>query len=193
MLPTVEEARRLLIEGEKQNPGPWKEHSFVVGECAGRVAEQVPGMDAQKAYILGILHDIGRRFGTGGMSHVMDGYNYMTELGYDEAARICLTHSFSDGNQKSYVGKVDISPEQYAWLGKFLEEAEYDDYDRLIQLCDSVGMSDGPADLETRMSDVRRRYGSYPQAKWEQNFALKRYFEEKMGRDLYEVINGKAE
>ena len=38
------------------------------------------------------------------------------------------------------------------------------------------------------MADVKRRYGSYPQAKWDANIALKRYFECKIGQDIYEVV-----
>ena len=29
----------------------------------------------------------------------------MMSLGYDEVARICMTHSFSDGTTKDYVGQ----------------------------------------------------------------------------------------
>ena len=41
----------------------------------------------------------------------------------------------------------------------------FDDYDRLIQLCDSLAGSEGVMDMEERMLDVKRRYGSYPQDK----------------------------
>ena len=65
-----------------------------------------------------------------------------------------------------------------------LAACEFDDYDRLMQLCDSIGTAEGPATLEARMGDVKRRYGRYPQDKWNRNFELKRYFEEKAGRTL---------
>ena len=39
----------------------------------------------------------------------------------------------------------------------------YDEYDRLIQLCDSLAGADGVMDIIERMEDVRRRYGDYPQ------------------------------
>lgn len=35
-----------------------------------------------------------------------------------------------------------------------------------------------------RMSDVKKRYGSYPQNKWDFNIRLMHYFEEKMDRDI---------
>lgn len=37
------------------------------------------------------------------------------------------------------------------------------------------------------MGDVKRRYGSYPQAKWDSNINLMHYFEKKMGENIYVV------
>lgn len=42
--------------------------------------------------------------------------------------------------------------------------------------------------MEARMSDVARRYGSYPQEKWDKNMALKDYFSVKAGKDIYEIV-----
>ena len=64
-----------------------------------------------------------------------------------------------------------------------------DDYDRLIQLCDSLAGSEGVLDIEERMNDVKRRYGSYPQEKWDSNIRLKEYFEAKAGRGIYEIVD----
>jgi len=64
-----------------------------------------------------------------------------------------------------------------------------DDYDRLIQLCDSLAGAEGVLDIEERMGDVKRRYGSYPQPIWDKNLALKAYFEEKIGQDIYTVVD----
>lgn len=65
---------------------------------------------------------------------------------------------------------------------------KFDDYDKLIQLCDALAGSEGVLDIEERMADVKRRYGNYPQAQWDKNVELKRYFEEKAGRNIYEVV-----
>ena len=40
-----------------------------------------------------------------------------------------------------------------------LEKSVYDDYDRLVQLCDSIAGAEGVLDIEERMLDVKRRYG----------------------------------
>lgn len=188
MLPAREEAERILKEAESCNPGPWGNHSRVVAACAQRIAAHVDGMDPEKAYIVGLLHDIGRKFGIKHLRHVYDGYRYMTELGYDEAARICLTHSFSIQDINIYIGNRDLTDEEEKEIEDALSCVVYDDYDRLIQLCDSLSGTFGAVDMEIRMGDVKRRYGRYPQEKWDKNLALKRLFDEKCGRDIYELL-----
>lgn len=188
MLPTREEAERLLKEAELCNPGPWGNHSRVAAHCAEKIAALCDGLDSEKAYILGLLHDIGRKFGVGHLRHVWDGYTYMTALGYDEAARICLTHSFNNGSVNEYIGKFDTTDEETELLSAALDKVVYDDYDRLIQLCDALAGSEGVLDIEERMRDVKRRYGCYPQAKWDANICLKEYFEKKAGDYIYHIV-----
>ena len=188
MLPTREEAERLLKEAKQCNPGHWVNHSRVAAHCAEKIAQACGDMDAGKAYVLGLLHDIGRKFGVRHLGHVSDGYTYMMELGYDEAAKICLTHSFHNQTLEDYIGRFDTSEEELKLIKNTLAEVTMDDYDRLIQLCDSLAGSEGVLFMEDRMEDVRRRYGAYSKAKWDANLKLKEYFQEKAGRDIYEVV-----
>ena len=62
MFPTKEQAEELLKEAEKHNPGPWGNHSRTAAHCAGKIAFYCDDMDEEKAYVLGLLNDIGRRF-----------------------------------------------------------------------------------------------------------------------------------
>lgn len=187
MLPTREEAERIVREAEACNPGPWGNHCRTAAHCAEKIAENCNGMDADKAYIVGLLHDIGRKFGTRHLGHVYDGYTYMMSMGYDEAARVCLTHSFNNKRIDDYIGRRDTTEDEMQVICDALDAVELDEYDRLIQLCDSLAGAEGVLDIEERMNDVKRRYGSYPQEKWDANIRLKAYFEEKAGRDIYEV------
>lgn len=187
MLPAREKAEELLREAEQCNPGPWGNHSRVAAHCAEKIAQECGDIDADKAYILGLLHDIGRKFGGRHLGHVSDGYSYMLSLGYDEAAKICLTHSFHNLTIDEYIGKFDTTEEELQMIQDALKAVVLDEYDRLIQLCDSLAGAEGVLDMEERMRDVRRRYGSYPQEKWNTNLNLKKHFEEKMGRDIYLV------
>ena len=188
MYPTREEAERLLLDAEKDNPGKWVDHSRYTAHCAEKIA-QYSGMDVDKAYVLGLLHDIGRKFGVFHLMHVSEGYKYMLSLGYDDVARICLTHSFNQDKIEAYVGKFDAPEEDIKMIRDELKETTQDDYDKLIQLCDAIAGAEGIMDIIDRMSDVKRRYGSYDPEKWQTNLDLKDYFEKKMGMDLYIAVD----
>ena len=187
MYPTREQAEALLAEALPRNPGPWGAHSRTAAHCAEKIAA-ASGLDPDKAYVLGLLHDIGRRFGKRHLGHVSDGYSYMMSLGYEEVARICLSHSFNDQSLADYVGSRDTTPEETALIETNLAAMVYDEYDRLIQLCDSLAGAEGVMDIEARMLDVKRRYGAYPQKKWDINMGLKQHFEELTGQDIYALV-----
>ena len=184
--PSRAEALRLLKEAEPFNPGPWVDHSLVVADCAEKIA-RAAGLAPEKAYVLGLLHDIGRRFGKGHMLHVYRGGTYMLDLGFPDVAKICITHSYNNQNVNEEVAPTPACPEK-AFVEDYLAHCVFDDYDRLIQLCDSIGMAEGVVPIEVRMNDVKRRYGCYPQAKWDKNLELKAYFENLCGRNLYDVL-----
>ena len=188
MIPTKMEAEKLLKEAEACNPGPWGNHSRIAAYCARKIAEACGDLDPEKAYVLGLLHDIGRKFGVRHLGHVSDGYSYMSSLGYDEVARVCLTHSFNNLVMEEYIGKIDTSDAEYELIRSELAKVTLDDYDRLIQLCDALSGSKDVMSIEDRMNDVRRRYGTYPQSKWDANLRVKAYFEEKIHRDIYELL-----
>lgn len=185
--PAREEAEKLFEEAERLNIGAWGNHSRNVAICAEKIASAC-NMDGEKAYVLGLLHDIGRRFGTRHLGHVYDGWKYMLESGYPQVAKICLTHSFSEQDINVYIGKFDILEEEQKQLERELNSVEYDDYDRLIQLCDALGSAEGVVNIEERMEDVKKRYGSYPQTKWDKNIELKKYFDKLAGRDIYGIV-----
>ena len=112
----------------------------------------------------------------------------MMSLGYDEVARVCLTHSFNDQVMEDYIGKEDTTDAEYEQIQNALQMISMDEYDRLIQLCDAIAGADGVLDIAERMTDVRNRYGSYPKTKWEKNLALKKYFEKKANGEIYSIV-----
>ena len=188
MLPTAEEAMRELKLAEELNPGPWVGHSVNVGIAARMIAEKVPSMDPEKAYILGLLHDIGRRVGIVDIpTHICEGYKYCLQKGWDEAARICMTHSYL--RMRDEFG-YEPETEQEKAIKAYIMNCEADDYDRLIQLCDSLAVDYGFVILEKRFVDVTRRYGimeDYIRG-WETAFAIKEAFEKEMGCSVYDVL-----
>lgn len=90
MMPTRAEAEKILEEAEQCNSGPWVNHSRITAKCTEKIAKLCENLDSEKAYILGLLHDIGRKFGVRHLGHVYDGYTYMMSLGYDEVAKFAL-------------------------------------------------------------------------------------------------------
>ena len=155
MIPSREKAEQLLQEGLQKNPGPWGDHSKTAAHCAEKIAAACGDLDPEKAYVLGLLHDIGRTFGVRHLGHVSDGYSYMKKIGCDEVAKVCLTHSFATQTLEEYIGKYDVSEDELSLIRTELEKSVYDDYDRLVQLCDSIAGAEGVLDIEERMLDVK--------------------------------------
>ena len=189
-LPTIIEAEKLLHEAEQRNPGAWIGHSKIAAFCAKAIAEQCDDLDIVIAYVFGLLHDIGRREGITDMRHIIDGYYYITSLGYDDCARICLTHSFPFKDIRSYNGQNDCTVEETDFVKRFLDNTEYSDYDRLIQLCDALALPDGATYIEKRLVDVvmRRGFNDLTIPKWKAFLELKDYFDKKTGTDIYKLI-----
>ena len=187
---TVEQAQRELKIAVQNNPGPWELHSRVTADNARRIAEKVPGMDPEKAYIMGLLHDIGRREGVTGMLHLIDGYDYLMAMGEPELAVICLTHSFASQNIGHFEGKHDCTPVQKAFIKDFVENRIYDDYDKLIQLCDALSLPEGACSMEKRFVDVALRYGvrDYTTTRWRAYLELKKYFDTLCDCDVYTLL-----
>ena len=184
------EAEHELQAAAQMSPGPWVGHSRAVGENARLIAARVEGMNPDWAYAMGLLHDIGRREGFKGILHLFDGYEYMLRLQQPEIARICLTHSYPVQDARVYFGQVDCTDEQMAFLTDFLRTIQYDEYDRLIQLCDSLSLPDGACIMEKRLVDVCLRHGlhDFTLDKWRADLRLKRHFDELCGCNLYALL-----
>ena len=191
MYPDRQTSLRELEAAGQLNPGPWTAHSLNVAAAAEAIAAAC-GMDAEKAYVCGLLHDIGRREGIHGMRHIIDGYNFALSNGWDEVARICLTHSYPVPDAHKDISKRDCTDEEFAFVCDYLAKAQYDDCDRLIILCDALGDAAGFCLLEKRFVDVTRRYGVFPFTveHWNRTIEYKEYFESVMKRTVYELLPG---
>ena len=190
MLPNRKEAEQLLIWAHEQNPGPWADHSRVVARAAGTIAKQ-SGLDPEKAYLSGLLHDIGRYEGVRGLHHVYAGYELLNEKGFAEIAAICLSHSFPYQCIGAYSGgDWDCTEDELIVITSFLEKSEYNDYDKLIQLCDAVGDAEGVCMIEKRLVNVVRRYNfnEFTLKKWDSFFELKDYFDKLCSKNIYDLF-----
>lgn len=191
MFPSRVTAIAELETAGEMNPGPWTKHSYHVAEAAEQIA-QACGMDREKAYVCGLLHDIGRRTGVAAVRHIIDGYDYALLKGWEDVARVCLTHSFPVKDIDADIGKKDITPQQYAFIKDYLNHLEYDDYDKLMIVCDALADANGFCILEKRLVDTTRRYGIYPFTldRWNRTFEYKAHFESLIGRSIYTLLPG---
>jgi HD domain len=197
-IPTVGEAHTLLLTAARRNPGPWVQHLKVAASAARAIAKRHPSLDPDRAYVLALLHDVGRGSGGNGVAdvqHILDGYHSMLEHGFDGCARVCLTHSFPIKHTAAYAGRWECPPQDQQFVQHYLDSTEYDDYDRLVQLCDALALPSGVSLIEMRLVDVRLRHGfnSMTQAKWRAVLQLERDFSAALGTSIYHVLPGVVE
>jgi hypothetical protein len=188
-------AAALLAAAEKTNPGAWIAHSHNTARAAEIIAAQLPDFDPERAFVFGLLHDIGRAVGVTDNRHILDGYHRLMALGDPAAARICLTHSFPIKDARYSVGEWDVSPAEFDFIQSCLGQIEYDGYDHLIQLCDAITLAAGFCLLETRLVDVslRRGVNEFTLPRWRAQFALLEQFNHALGRPVYDLLPGVIE
>jgi len=198
--PNREEAEQILEEGiayRLKRPYPflleneYRFHVHGVAEAAFKIALKINELDAEKAYVLGLLHDFGKRISEKAEKkfHGLEGYEAMMKYGYPEIAKICLTHTFPD---------KDFKDEEYSYpqkwkdeLHKLLATVEYDDYDRLICLCDKFFEGMSMVSLEKRANGIAKRYNltaEQKEALLSDSYRLKDYFESKTDEDIYSIL-----
>ena len=184
-----------LERAGKLNPGNWTEHSRFVALACKSIAAQCGDLSSDRAYCFGLLHDIGRYAGVTSEKHLIDGYRFCMERGWEKAAQICISHAFMIQDIKTSIGTFDVSDEEYLFMERFIKNAVYDDYDRLVQLCDALALPAGFCLLEKRFVDVALRYGTPPVIveRWKKTLEIKDFFEEKINGSIYRLLPGVVE
>lgn len=184
------EAKQLLQEAQKMNDGPWIGHSHQVAWLAEKIADKA-GMDTEQAYVFGLLHDIGRRNGPMSARHAIEGYHYLSHMGHPAEARICLTHTFQYQDVAGIYDTWDCTPAEQEFVAEYLHSITYDDYDKLIQLCDALSLSDRYCYAEQKMVSSVMKFGFKDTTlpKWKAILELKEYFDQKTGMDIYTLFN----
>ena len=148
LVPPAGQAEAYLRAAAGRNPGPWVEHSRVAAGAARALGAGLPGVDPETAYVMGLLHDVGRGAGEPGVAdvrHILDGYALLQRDGFADAARICLTHSFPIKDVDAFASAWECPATERRFVQDYLQRTEYDRYDRLIQLCDALSCRAGAA------------------------------------------------
>ena len=192
---TSKDARNLLEEERKKsNDDRWIEHCLCVGDSAGRIAkalnEKVYNVDIDKTITLGYLHDIGKYNGES-HGHVMRGYEYLKERGYDdEYCNICLTHSYLNNDIVCTAGGVP-NPNDNPFLTDFIKNHEYTIEEKLINLCDLMCPQGNEVfTIDKRLIDIMIRRGAYSNTQYhiKETYKLKEYFDSLLGYNLYDLF-----
>ena len=133
-------------------------HTTGVAESAYKIAQKC-NLDPQKAYVAGLLHDYGKiqNEKQSGLAHFIVGYKKMMEYGFDFLAKICLTHSFPI-KDFSFCDYSSYKKEDLIEAKNILSITEYDDYDRLIQLCDIFFEGMNKVTYQERIEGIKKRY-----------------------------------
>lgn len=181
-----------LSQGYFTKEKEYRFHTQKVAEIASLIASKC-GMNTEKAYVFGLLHDYGKRIDErkSGKFHGLEGYREMLKKGYPEMAGICLSHCFPQrdfdiDNYPAY-SKLDMEESK-----KILASLEYNDYDRLIQFSDMFPEGMNVVTIEERISAIKKRYSlSEKEIKdiSENALRLKKYFSDLCRCDVYELID----
>lgn len=159
---SIEEAYKLLEEAPRNNKELWIKHSVNVAIVAERLAEQLK-LDGKKAYVLGLVHDIGRRAREHvGLRHIIEGYNYLKCLGYDEEARGCLTHTFYARNlviPNLTKKNTNLTRNEIDFIADYINKNGFNIYDKILQIADNMGSASGINTIERRRTESMLRYG----------------------------------
>ena len=184
-------AYEILMNGKNINPtGSWVEHSIRVGQAAERIAKKI-GIDSDKAAAMGYLHDIGKIYGEPYSQHVVKGYEYLKSMGIsDEYANICLTHSYLNNDINCTAGGTpDKDSYKYQFRKDFIENHQYNIYDKIIECCDLFCTAQFMT-MDERLIEIMIRKGAHDNTVYHITYAqkLKKELEEKMGCNLYSLF-----
>ena len=165
-------------------------HIFNVAKIAESIAAQTKGhLDADTAYCLGLLHDIGR-IKDETITHVphgVEGFNYLNKIGYPDIAPICLTHNFIDKNIQAEDFPT-YSPHIFAQTKEFLNNIEYNDYDRIIQVADLFSRGKEIMSIQQRL-DKNKSFYHIPKLSYEDKaFQLRDYLDNKYNIDIEQTV-----
>lgn len=150
------------------NKSSWISHSLQEARLCSSIASKC-GLNSEKAFRMGLLHDYGRKYSHGSM-HIILGFEKLFDLGYYEEAIGCLTHSFLNGNyfacyapSKNYMVDENLNAIPVnekivnSDLFSFLANYTYSDYDRILNIADLMATDEMVVSPEKRILDIEKR------------------------------------
>lgn len=167
----------------------WIDHSYWVAEAAKHIARAL-GKDENFFYVAALFHDIGRCIPSSGDLHAINGYKFMCSKGYLEIARYCWTHEYHGPFHMKKYNSEELKEFREKDID-FIKAIELNDDDKIIQLADFLAVQEGYVTIEQRTIDILRRgriKAEYILEGFNMYYGLKLYFDDKIGKSVYEVI-----
>ena len=192
---TCKEAKELLEDIHRRIDNVYFiNHSICVGNTAGVIAKALSekgyDVDVDKAIALGYVHDIGK-YNKKVSGHEMSGYQYLKEMGYDDDyCNICLTHSYLNNDIICTAGGIP-KPDDNLFLTEFIKNHEYTLEEKIVNLCDLMCPQTGKVyTIDKRLIDIIIRKGAYSNTQYHviETYKLKKYFDDLLGFDLYDLF-----
>lgn len=165
-------------------------HVFNVAKIAENIAKHSNGkLDSDTAYSLGLIHDIGRIKDETitKVPHGVEGFNYLIDQGYPDIAPICLTHGFinKDIKQSDY---PTYSPQLFKQVKNYLDNLEYNDYDRIVQLADLFSRGKEIMSIHQRLEKNKSFYHIENLSYEKQAYQLRDYINSKYNIDVEQIV-----
>lgn len=183
---TSEQALKMLegFRGKKKCDRLDKAFNICSEMRAGEIAKAL-NLDIDKAKALGYIHDIGKGVGEFDC-HLMNGYKYIKELGFDEEyANVCLTHSYLNNDIYCSAVKIEEIPQE----AEFIKNHGYTIYEKIVNLCDLMCFKNIMT-LDKRLIDLIIRRGVHENTVYHIKEAkkLKEYFDNLLGFNVYDLF-----
>ncbi len=176
-----------------RDPNTWylyENHVVGAAKIAQMIASEIPVMDENRVYVMGLLHDVCKteedrkeRF------HGILGYEKLCNQD-EEIARACLLHSFPWRKlacYEMYAHWFYNKKEDYDFIENYIATHPAKDEDYLIELCDNLANKDGFVTLEQRAEEYGSRHPSEDLSPiLIASNEIKDYFEKKIGHCIYD-------
>jgi hypothetical protein len=169
-------------------------HSLLVAKAAKLVSERIFGLDSEKAFLFGLMHDVGKLYLplSEKYKHPLFGYRMFESID-KEVAAICLSHPFplSSGCPEyiEYYCKGDSIVAET--MLRLLKDVKNDLYTKLIQLCDKISGKDAFVKIEDKFRWYKDRYKMsswFIDSNYEVYCRLKRELDDLAGIDIYSLL-----
>ncbi len=190
---SIEEAYQLLENAPRENKELWIKHSVNVAIVAERLADEL-NLNGKRAYVFGLVHDIGRRKREHtGLRHIIEGYNYLISLGYEEEARGCLTHTFYAKNlvkPNLIKENTNLTRTEIKFILEYINKNGFNIYDKILQIADNMGSASGINTIERRRTESMLRYGitDITERNLRGIFNVQNEIENKLGYSIYTIF-----